>query len=105
MDADIKRMGYEKSLNSGIVLTGGTALLEGLEEVAEEIFDLPVRRGDPGGIGGLMDRVSTPDFSTSVRADPLTDTIRDLNAASPRNARKASGPNSRIGSRNHRRTT
>jgi cell division protein FtsA len=66
VDNDIKRMGYEKSLNSGIVLTGGTALLEGLEEVAEEIFDLPVRRGDPTGIGGLVDRVSTPDYATAV---------------------------------------
>ena len=66
VDNDIKRMGYEKSLNSGIVLTGGTALLEGLEEVAEDIFDLPVRRGDPTGVGGLMDRVSTPDYATSV---------------------------------------
>jgi cell division protein FtsA len=66
VDNDIKRMGYEKSLNSGIVLTGGTALLEGLEEVAEEIFDLPVRRGEPSGVGGLVDRVSTPDFATSV---------------------------------------
>jgi cell division protein FtsA len=66
VDSDIKRMGYDKSLNSGIVLTGGTALLEGIEEVAEEIFDLPVRRGDPGGVGGLVDRVATPDFATSV---------------------------------------
>jgi cell division protein FtsA len=66
VDGDIKRMGYEKSLNSGVVLTGGTALLEGLEEVAEEIFDLPVRRGDPTGVGGLIDRVSTPDYATSV---------------------------------------
>ena len=66
VDNDIKRMGYEKSLNSGIVLTGGTALLEGLEEVAEEIFDLPVRRGDPSGVSGLMDRVSTPDYATAV---------------------------------------
>ncbi|MHB8094499.1 MAG: cell division protein FtsA [Candidatus Aminicenantales bacterium] len=66
VDGDIKRMGYEKSLNSGIVLTGGTALLDGLEEVAEEIFDLPVRRGDPSGVGGLVDRVSTPDFATPV---------------------------------------
>jgi len=66
VDGDIKRMGYEKSLNSGIVLTGGTALLEGLEEVAEEIFDLPVRRGDPTGVSGLIDRVSTPDYATAV---------------------------------------
>lgn len=66
VDNDIKRMGYEKSLNSGIVLTGGTALLEGLEEAAEQIFDLPVRRGDPSGIGGLVDRVNTPDYATTV---------------------------------------
>jgi cell division protein FtsA len=66
VDNDIRRMGYEKSLNSGIVLTGGTALLDGLEEVAEGIFDLPVRRGDPSGIGGLVDRVSTPDYATAV---------------------------------------
>jgi cell division protein FtsA len=66
VDNDIKRMGYEKSLNSGVVLTGGTSLLEGLEEIAEGVFDLPVRRGDPGGAGGLVDRVNTPDYSTSV---------------------------------------
>lgn len=66
VDNDIKRMGYEKSLNSGVVLTGGTSLLEGLEEVAESVFDLPVRRGEPGGVGGLVDRVSTPDYATAV---------------------------------------
>jgi cell division protein FtsA len=66
VENDIKRMGYEKSLNSGVVLTGGTALLEGLEDVAEEIFDLPVRRGDPAGVGGLIDRVNTPDYATAV---------------------------------------
>ena len=66
VDNDTKRMGYEKSLNSGLVVTGGTALLDGLEEVAEEIFDLPVRRGDPSGVGGLVDRVSTPDYATAV---------------------------------------
>ena len=66
IDNDIKRMGYEKSLNSGVVLTGGTAMLDGLEEVAEEIFDLPIRRGDPTGVGGLVDRVNTPDYATTV---------------------------------------
>jgi len=66
VDNDIKRMGYEKSLNSGVVFTGGTALLDGLEEVAENVFDLPVRRGDPAGVGGLVDRVNTPDYATAV---------------------------------------
>jgi cell division protein FtsA len=41
-------------------------MLDGLEEVAEEIFDLPIRRGDPTGVGGLVDRVNTPDYATTV---------------------------------------
>ena len=54
---EIRRAGYEKSLNSGIVLTGGGAILEGMPEIAEQIFDLPIRRGAPTGIGGLADHV------------------------------------------------
>ncbi len=45
---EIRRAGYEKSLNSGIVLTGGGSILEGMPEIAEQIFDLPIRRGMPG---------------------------------------------------------
>jgi cell division protein FtsA len=63
---EIRRAGYEKSLNSGIVLTGGAALLEGLPEIAEQIFDLPVRRGAPDGVGGLADHVNSPAFATPV---------------------------------------
>ena len=63
---EIRRAGYEKSLNSGIVLTGGGSILEGMPEIAEQIFDLPIRRGAPSGIGGLADHVSSPAFATSV---------------------------------------
>jgi cell division protein FtsA len=49
-----------------VVLTGGTAALEGLPELAEEIFELPVRRGIPAGVGGLADRVQGPEFATGV---------------------------------------
>ena len=56
----------EKSLNSGIVLTGGGAMLEGMPEIAEQIFDLPVRRGAPAGVGGLADTSSSPAFATAV---------------------------------------
>ena len=45
---EIRKAGFEKSLNSGIVLTGGGALLEGMSEIGEQIFDLPIRRGTPG---------------------------------------------------------
>jgi cell division protein FtsA len=63
---EIRRAGYEKSLNSGIVFSGGGALLEGMAEIAEQIFDLPVRRAAPEGVGGLADHVNNPAFATSV---------------------------------------
>jgi cell division protein FtsA len=63
---EIRRAGFEKSLHSGIVLTGGGALLEGMAEIAEQIFDLPIRRGLPAGVGGLTDHVNSPAFATAV---------------------------------------
>lgn len=64
---EIRSAGYEKSLNSGIVLTGGGAILEGLPEIAEQIFDLPIRRGAPVNVGGgLADHVNSPGFATAV---------------------------------------
>ena len=63
---EIRKAGFEKSLNSGIVLTGGGALLEGMSESAEQIFDLPIRRGTPAGVGGLADHVNSPAFATAV---------------------------------------
>jgi len=63
---EIHRAGFEKSLNSGIVLTGGAANLVGLVEIAEQIFDMPVRRGAPAGLGGLADHVGNPSFATAV---------------------------------------
>ncbi len=63
---EIRRAGYEKSLNSGIVLAGGGAILEGLPEIAEQIFDLPIRRGCPTGVSGLVDHVGSPAFAAAV---------------------------------------
>jgi cell division protein FtsA len=63
---EIRRGGYEKALHSGIVLTGGGAILEGLPEIAEQIFDLPIRRGAPMDVGGLADHVNSPVFATPV---------------------------------------
>jgi cell division protein FtsA len=63
---EIRRAGYEKSLHSGIVLTGGGAMLDGMAEIAEQIFDLPIRRGSPAGVGGLTDHINSPAFATAV---------------------------------------
>jgi len=61
---EIERSGYEGALSTGVVLTGGGAQLEGLLEIAEQIFDLPVRRGAPVGVGGLVDLVSSSSCAT-----------------------------------------
>jgi len=63
---EIRRAGYERALNSGIVLAGGGAILEGLPEIAEQIFDLPIRRGCPAGVSGLVDHVRSPAFAAAV---------------------------------------
>jgi cell division protein FtsA len=63
---EIRRAGFDRNLNSGVVLTGGGGILEGMPEIAEQIFDLPVRRGTPAGIGGLVDVVASPVYSTAV---------------------------------------
>jgi len=63
---EIRRTGYEKILNSGVVIAGGSASLEGLPEVAERVFDMPIRRGVPTGIGGLVDVVASPSYATGV---------------------------------------
>ena len=63
---EIIKSGYEDLLASGIVLTGGSTLLQGMPELAEMIFDLPVKRGVPKGFGGLVDVVSSPVYATGV---------------------------------------
>ncbi len=62
----LRKTGYEDMCASGIVLTGGVALLEGLQEAAERYIGLQVRRGTPKNIGGLMDVVNSPVYSTGV---------------------------------------
>ncbi len=62
----LKKTGFEDMFASGIVLTGGTALMEGLPEAAERFLGLPIRRGTPRNIGGLMDVVNSPIYATGV---------------------------------------
>ncbi|MBF0124061.1 MAG: cell division protein FtsA [Magnetococcales bacterium] len=66
VNREIVRSGFEHDIDAGIVLTGGSAITEGMVELAEEVFNKPVRRGNPQGIGGLVDVVDSPAFSTSV---------------------------------------
>jgi len=63
---EIYRAGMENMIPSGVVLTGGTALLDSVTEVAESVFNLPTRLGKPQGIKGLVDVVNNPMYATGV---------------------------------------
>ena len=66
VQAELRRSGFEDLIASGIVLTGGGAKMEGLIELAEEIFHMPVSLGAPRNVAGLKDIVRNPVFATSV---------------------------------------
>jgi len=66
VQAELRRSGYEELLGTGIVLTGGSAKLTGMVDLAEEIFHMPVRLGVPQYVGALSDVVRNPSFSTGV---------------------------------------
>jgi cell division protein FtsA len=63
---EIMRAGLQDRIPSGVVLTGGASALAGLTELAEEIFETPVRQGVPSHIGGLQDVVRSPMYATGV---------------------------------------
>lgn len=63
---EVLRTGYEENVASGIVLTGGSSMIEGACELAEQVFDFPVLRATPRGIGGLVDVVKSPMYATGV---------------------------------------
>ena len=63
---ELQKCGMEEVLASGVVITGGSTLLAGMQEMAEEVLGVPVRRGLPRGIGGLVDVVKSPMYATAV---------------------------------------
>jgi len=64
--AELRRSGFEDVIGSGIVLTGGSAKMEGMIDLAEEVFHMPVRLGIPQGVGGLSGVVHNPIYATGV---------------------------------------
>ncbi|MBN1365356.1 MAG: cell division protein FtsA [Syntrophaceae bacterium] len=63
---EVVKFGFEDLLAAGVVLTGGTSLLEGISELAEKIFDMQARKGIPIGVGGLNDIVNSPAHAIGV---------------------------------------
>ena len=66
IQAELRRSGFEDLIAGGVVLTGGSSKMEGLIELAEEIFHMPVRLGVPRYVTGLVDVVSNPIYATGV---------------------------------------
>lgn len=66
VQAELRRSGFEDLVAAGIVLTGGSSKMEGLVELAEEVFHMPVRLGMPQCVSGLVDVVRNPIYSTGV---------------------------------------
>jgi|TARA_B110000483_G_scaffold226488_1_gene287314 cell division protein FtsA len=66
VQGELRRSGYEELLAGGVVLTGGTSKMEGVVDLAEEIFHMPVRLGAPQQVKGLTDIVSNPIYATGV---------------------------------------
>ncbi len=63
---EVERAGLMQQVAAGIVVTGGSSVMEGVPELAEQLFDLPVRLGIPSGVGGLKEVVSSPMYATGV---------------------------------------
>jgi len=63
---ELMRCGYYDGLAAGVVLTGGATSMDGVTEIAEQVLGLPTRRGAPTKIGGLVDVVRSPAYSTGV---------------------------------------
>jgi cell division protein FtsA len=63
---EVEKTEYGKLIGSGVILTGGASLLRGSAELAEQIFDMPVKIGYPSGFNGLTDAVDNPAFSTAL---------------------------------------
>ncbi len=66
VQAELRRSGFEDVLGSGVVITGGSSKMEGMVDLAEEVFHMPVRLGLPQYIGGLKGVVQNPIFATGV---------------------------------------
>jgi cell division protein FtsA len=64
--AELRRSGFEELIGSGVVLTGGSSKMDGIVELAEEVFHVPVRLGMPNHIAGLSEVVRNPIYSTGV---------------------------------------
>jgi len=91
VQAELRRSGYEELLSSGLVLTGGSAVLAGVVELGEEIFHTPVRIGVPHYQGSLADMVCHPQYATAMGLlfEAAAQRRRGLHARETRNVKQS----------------
>jgi cell division protein FtsA len=74
---EVKRSGYDGLLPAGVVLTGGTSALPGIKRIASNVMGMPVRTAQPENLTGLIDKLDSPAYSTSVGLLRWAATMRD----------------------------
>src|SRR3954464_11627034 len=90
---EIRESGWERQLSSGVVLTGGGALLSGMSEIAEQVFDAPVRLGYPerDRFGGLIEDIQSPVWAAAAGLSLVTQRAQSADARSGAGRRTSSG--------------
>jgi cell division protein FtsA len=85
---ELSRAGFQDAATAGVVVTGGSSIMQGVPELAESVFDQPVRRGVPFSLGGLAEVVKSPTYATAVglalygaRRQQVTTTWSDTSGA------------------------
>ncbi|MCZ8342365.1 MAG: cell division protein FtsA [Leptospira sp.] len=78
IDHELVRSGFKSYLAGGVILTGGTSLLSGIERLAEDVFQLSVSRAKPAGLSGLTDKVSSPEYATAIGLIKYSSKIQNL---------------------------
>lgn len=78
IDHELVRSGFKPNLAGGVILTGGTSLLQGIEATAEEVLRLSVGRAKPAGLSGLVDKISSPEYATAVGLIKYSSKIQNL---------------------------
>jgi cell division protein FtsA len=91
--AELRRSGFEEVLSSGIVLTGGAAVMPGMIELGEDVFNMPVRLGIPKYSGALANVIQSPRFATShgLLLEALTQRKRGLRIRETRDVKQVFG--------------
>jgi cell division protein FtsA len=90
---EVKRSGYDGLLPAGMVLTGGTSALPGIRRIASQVLGMPVRTGQPEKLTGLVDRLNSPAYATSIGLLQWALTMHDqtLVAGKARRTRRQKG--------------